>query len=57
MHGVNSVKFIDEVVPVCAIKLLSFLTMALDGSEWSASYPSRFTPRIEPLESLEFKFG
>jgi hypothetical protein len=27
------------------VKLGAFLTLALDGGEWSASHPGRFTPR------------
>jgi len=28
------------------VQLLSFLTLALDVGEWSASSPSHFTPRV-----------
>ena len=43
----------DTFIPVYAMKvhvkveawLHSFLTPALDGAEWSVSYPSRFTTR------------
>jgi hypothetical protein len=31
----------------------SFLTMALDGGEWSASQPGHFTPSKEPLVATE----
>jgi len=29
------------------IQLHTFLTLALDGGEWSASHPSHFTPWIK----------
>jgi len=31
------------------VEFHSFLISALDGGEWSASYPDRFTPGIDPL--------
>jgi hypothetical protein len=61
-HAVH--KSIDEVVPKPLkhveeeeVELHSFLTSALDGSEWSASYPCRFTPRTEPLVPVSCEVG
>jgi hypothetical protein len=34
-----------------------FLTLALDGGEWSASRPDRFTPRKEPLVPIGEEAG
>jgi hypothetical protein len=34
-----------------------FLTTALDGNEWSASRPGRFTPGIEPPVHFEWEAG
>jgi hypothetical protein len=33
----------------------SFVTSALDGNEWSASSPGRFTPDKEPLISIVYE--
>jgi hypothetical protein len=34
-----------------------FLTSALDGGEWSASLPGRFTPGKEPRYPLDRRLG
>jgi len=35
----------------------AFLTSALDGSEWSASHPGKFTPRNRTTGTLNKKLG
>jgi hypothetical protein len=39
------------------IQLHAFLTSALDGGEWSASHPGRFTPREIPWYPLDRRLG
>jgi len=36
--------------------LHSFLTLALDGDEWSPPRPDRFIPKIEPQYLLKWRF-
>jgi len=38
------------------VELQAFLTLALDGGEWSVSHPGRFTPR-EIARRRELKPG
>jgi hypothetical protein len=40
----QTTEHIVKVYRVVEVKLHSFLTSALDGGEWSASYPSHFNP-------------
>ena len=49
--------YVTETYKTVEVQPHSFLTMVLDGVEWQASSPGRFTPKKEHRYALERKLG